>query len=109
MMNYNTKIIVWNCRGAAGKDFFKYSKYYCDMYRPEAFVFMETRCDPIKLHKPLKKLGFQEFFSVTNDGFAGGIIVASKIDNLKFIQCDQDEQWINLTVKSGGGIDWRFT
>lgn len=58
MMNTNIKIILWNCRGVVGKDIFRCSKYYADMYKHEIFVFMETRCDPMKVHKPLKTLGF---------------------------------------------------
>lgn len=79
------------------------------MYRPGVFVFMETRCDPLKLHKSLKKLGFKQFFSVVNDGFVGGIIVASKDDQLKISCCAQDDQWIQLHMRLVDGIDWRFT
>lgn len=79
------------------------------MYKPEVFVFMETRCDPLKLHKPLKKLGFKQFFSIVNEGVAGGIIVAGKYDQLKITWCAQEEQWIKLYMRSADGTDWRFT
>lgn len=109
MMNTSIKLILWNCRGAAGKEFFRFSKYFCDMYKPEIFVIMETRCDPLKLHKPLKKLGFNQFFSVENEGYAGGIIVACKDDKLKVTLYAQEVQWIHLNICNDEGIVWRCT
>ncbi|XP_058726319.1 uncharacterized protein LOC131597652 [Vicia villosa] len=100
---------MWNCRGAAGKDFFRYSKYYSDMYKPDLFVFMETRCDPQKLHKPLNNLGFRIFFSVDNTGYAGGIIVACKDENMKVSLCLHVDQWIHLKVINNDGVEWRLT
>lgn len=56
----------------AGKDFFRFSKYYTDIYKPEIFILMETRSDPKKLHGVIKKLGFQYFLNVDNIGYSGG-------------------------------------
>ncbi|XP_058741035.1 uncharacterized protein LOC131613378 [Vicia villosa] len=108
-MNTNIKIILWNCRGAAGKDFFRYSKYYTDVYKPEIFVCMETRCDPKNLHNPLKKLAFCHFFSVDNVGYAGGIIVACKDEKFKVTLCSNDEQWIHLRIVNEDGVNWKLT
>lgn len=76
-------LIVWNYRGAAGKDFFKFRKYYIDIYKPEIFAIMEIGCDLVKLQVPLQKLGFNKFILVENTGYAGGIIMACKKDTLK--------------------------
>ncbi|XP_058725546.1 uncharacterized protein LOC131596825 [Vicia villosa] len=108
-MTDNIKIILWNCRGAVGKDFYRYSKYYVDICKPEIFVLMETRCDPTKLYKPMKKLGFSQFFSVENEGYAGGIVVACRDETLKVTWCAQKEQWIHLNIQNANGVDWRFT
>lgn len=43
MMSTNINLIVWNCRCAVGKAFYRYSKFYIDMYKPIVFMVMETR------------------------------------------------------------------
>ncbi|XP_058774787.1 uncharacterized protein LOC131649058 [Vicia villosa] len=108
-MMKNSNIIVWNCRGAAGKEFFKFCKYYIDIYKPEIFVCMETRCDPKKLYQSCKKLGFNTCHSVDNIGFAGGIIVACKDDNLKVQMWNKEEHFIHLKMQDMHGREWMLT
>lgn len=76
MISNEDKILVWNCRGAANKTFYRYSKYYIDICKPSIYVILETRCDPNKIQKSLKLLGFYEYLVMENHGFAGGIGVA---------------------------------
>ncbi|XP_058746996.1 uncharacterized protein LOC131619982 [Vicia villosa] len=101
-------IVTWNCRGAASKDFFRFSKYYTDIYKPEILVIMETRCNPKKLHGALKKLGFQYFLHVDNVGFSGGILVASKEENIKVSLISSGDQYIHLQAHNKNGQEWVF-
>lgn len=102
-------LIVWNCRRAARKYFFRFSKYYIDMYKLEVFAIMETRCDPVKLQVPLQKLGFHKLFLVENVGYAGGIMVACKEDNLKVELLSSMDRAIHLLITNNSGQKWCFT
>ncbi|XP_058753528.1 uncharacterized protein LOC131626710 [Vicia villosa] len=70
---------------------------------------METRCNPTKLHGPLKKLGFHDFLHVDNVGFSGGILVASKEDNIKVSLICCGDQYIQLQAHNKNGQKWVFT
>ncbi|XP_058784135.1 uncharacterized protein LOC131658903 [Vicia villosa] len=102
-------MIVWNYRGAAGKDFFRFRKYYIDIYKPKLYAIMETRCDPVKLQTPLQKMGFHKFILVENTGYAGGIIVACTEDNLKIELIRKRDQSIHMQVANDRGQEWLFT
>ncbi|XP_058776455.1 uncharacterized protein LOC131650765 [Vicia villosa] len=98
-----------NCRGAAGKDFFRFSKYYIDIYKSEIYVLMVIRCDPMNFQNPFKKLGFQKCISVVKIGYVGGIIVACKEDKLKIVLVSKWGQFIHMQVKNDKGQEWIFT
>lgn len=70
---------------------------------------MEIRSDPKKLNTPLKKLGFQNFISVENFGYVGGIMVACKYDKVKVCMISKDDQFFHLQVKNNQDQDWMFT
>lgn len=79
MMSTPNKLLVWNFRGEANKTFYRYRKYYMDLYKPDMFVMLETRSNPMKLTNPLKRLGFDDCISMENTGFARSIYVRWKI------------------------------
>jgi hypothetical protein len=56
MMNTSSKIMVWNCRGAANTSFYRYCKHYVNDNKPIMVVIVETRCDPNKLRRTFKLL-----------------------------------------------------
>jgi hypothetical protein len=74
MMKQNNKIFVWNCRGAANTSFYRVCKHYVDLHKPVMLIILETRCDPIKLHRSFELLGFDEFSATEVQGYAGGIV-----------------------------------
>jgi hypothetical protein len=76
MMNTNSKIFVWNCRGAANTSFYRFCKQYVCCNKPGMIVIVEIRCDPNKLSKTLNMLGYEDYVASEGQGFAGGIIVA---------------------------------
>ncbi|XP_058767392.1 uncharacterized protein LOC131641086 [Vicia villosa] len=108
-MNRNNNIITWNCRGAAGKDFYRYVKHLRDIYHLVILVIMETRCDPCRVAKTLKKLGFHDYVANSNNGFAGGIIVAWREDSVHLCSGGIEEQYIHLKVEQKQGPEWFFT
>lgn len=105
----NNNIITWNCRGAAGKDFYRYVKQYIVVYKPNILVIMETRCEPNRVAKVLKKLGFDDIVSNSNDGYAGGIIVAWKSYRVQIELVLHSDQFLHMRVIQANGNDWYFT
>ncbi|XP_058753900.1 uncharacterized protein LOC131627062 [Vicia villosa] len=98
-----------NCRGAAGKAFYRYSKHYIDLYRPTMFVVMETRCDPAKLTKKFKIMGFDEMIYMENQGYEGGIIAGWKKQYLSVKLEKKDLQYLHLKIESHQAKHWYFT
>jgi hypothetical protein len=105
MMNTNSKIFVWNCRGVAGTSFYKFCKQYINLSKPAMLVIMETRCDPTKLYKTFELLGYDEFASVNCQGYAGGIAVAWKKDCMNVDVCVKK---IPIHSHEGAVPQWRL-
>lgn len=99
MMNTHITLLVWNYRGATSKAFYRYSKLYMDLYKPDLYVVLETRSDPGKLAKPLKRLGFDDSFSIANDGYSGGICVAWKVDKIVVSLLSKETQFMHCQIK----------
>ncbi|WJX55720.1 hypothetical protein P8452_41455 [Trifolium repens] len=72
-------------------------------------VIVETRCDPMKLCRTFKLLGYDELLATENRGYAGGIAVAWKKDNINVTLCSKKLQFMHLKVHLTGGRDWYFT
>jgi hypothetical protein len=109
MISTNSKIFVWNCRGAANKAFYRFCKQYVTLNKPVMLVILELRCDPNKLRRSCKLLGYEEFIATEVEGYAGGILVAWKKDDLTVDVCIKNFQYIHLRVKYPNGDWWFFT
>jgi hypothetical protein len=109
MISTNSKIFVWNCRGAANKAFYRFCKQYVSLNKPVMLVILELRCDPNKLRRSCKLLGFDEFIATDVEGYAGGILVAWKKDYLEVDVCRRNFQYIHLRIKYPNGDWWFFT
>jgi hypothetical protein len=70
---------------------------------------METRCDPLKLRRTFELLGFDDMVSTEVRGFAGGIVVAWKRDNITVDVCKISFQYIHLHVKYPNDDWWYLT
>jgi hypothetical protein len=72
-------------------------------------VIVETQCDPQKLCRTFKLLGYDDLLATENRGYAGGIVVAWKKDNISVILCSKKFQFLHLKVSYPGGCEWYFT
>jgi hypothetical protein len=109
MMITQSKILVWNCRGAANTSFYRYCKQYVTMYKPVMLVIVETRCDPNKLCRTFDLLGYDGFSATEVNGYAGGIVVAWKEDHINVDICKKKIQFMHLRVHYPNGRYWFFT
>jgi hypothetical protein len=104
-----SKIFVWNCRGAASTSFYRYCKQYVLECKPVMLVIMETRCDPCKLKKTFNLLGFDGFLASEVNGYAGGIVVVWKEDYMMVNMQIKKFQFLHLHVQYHQGGSWYFT
>jgi hypothetical protein len=109
MMIMNSKIFVWNCRGAANTSFYRVCKHYVSINKPSMLVIMETRCDPNKLRRTFELLGFDDFAATEVRGYAGGIVVVWKKDKITVDVCKQSFQYLHLRVKYPNDEWWYLT
>ncbi|PNX88081.1 hypothetical protein L195_g044181, partial [Trifolium pratense] len=72
-------------------------------------VIVETRCDPKKLSRTFKLLGYDDFIATEVNGYAGGIVVAWKRDFITTVLCSKKFQYIHMKVNYAGGKEWYFT
>lgn len=100
------KILVWNCRRAASTDLFRNCKQYIDVHHPEIFALIETRCNPARLKKTFRLLGYDGFTYSENRGFAGGIGVGWKIDAVSLLELKNDFQFIHFNVMMQDSGSW---
>ncbi|PNX73217.1 ribonuclease H [Trifolium pratense] len=109
MMSANSRIFVWNCRGAANTSFLRYCKQYMTTWRPVMVVIVETRCDPNRLKRTFNLLEFDGFLASDVDGYAGGIVIAWK-ENLFMVDLIYKTfQFMHLKVQYPEGREWFFT
>jgi hypothetical protein len=109
MMISNSKLFVWNCRGAANTSFYRVCKHYVNIHKPIMLVILETRCDPNKLRCSFNLLGFDEFSATEVQGYAGGIACAWKSDDIYVDVCEKNFQYMHLKVRYPNDGWWFFT
>lgn len=69
-------IIVWNARGAAGKDFGNAVKELNRRFHLKVLVLLETHCSGATAQKAIKRMGFRHQIVVEAIGMSGGIWVS---------------------------------
>jgi hypothetical protein len=109
LMIIHSKIMVWNCRGEASTAFYRFCKQYASLHKPVMIVIMETRCEPEKLRRTFALLGFDGLCATDVNGFAGGIIVGWRKEDMKVQLVDKSFQYMHLKVSYKDGKDWLFT
>ncbi|XP_021758594.1 uncharacterized protein LOC110723552 [Chenopodium quinoa] len=69
------KIILWNVRGAASKEFISHAREIINNHNPDVFILLETKATNQCAEYTVKKLGFQEHRTIEAEGLKGGIRV----------------------------------
>lgn len=70
MINQLTnRIMILNCRGAAGKAFHRVCERFVKDNSPSIVVILETRMDPLKLYRTFSQLGSESLVGSEVIGF----------------------------------------
>lgn len=109
MNRQNNRILIWNRRGATNPSFYRYRKQYFDVHKLDMLVILETRLDPLRLHKTFINLGFDAFEYLENRGYAGGICVVQKKNKVDVVVHETHFQFIHLRVRFINGPWQQFS
>lgn len=92
---YFLMILVWNVRGAAGKDLWYAVKELKARHRVQIVVLVETRCSGISAQRAIKGMGFK--FQIVEEarGMSGGIWVLWNDENINISVQESSKQFIH--------------
>lgn len=120
MFFMDRRIIVWNCRGAGSDAFGRAVKMMCKDSHPDVLVLLETRVEVGRAVGLSKKLGFDKYYTVAGDGYAGGIWLMWKSSNVDIgiiedhyqfchtsICFPNDQRWFGTFVYASPNVDGR--
>lgn len=65
--------LVWNCRGAGGKEFLAFLKDSTRIYNWDFIAILEPRVSGLTADKIIQKIGFPNHTKDDAEGFSGGI------------------------------------
>ncbi|XP_058760448.1 uncharacterized protein LOC131633779 [Vicia villosa] len=101
--------MMWNCRGAASREFRRVCYNFLKQINPSIVVIMETRMNPLNLANTFRSMGFDKLMGTDVQGFAGGIALAWKSDIVKVEILRKHFQFLHLQIKLNTGEEFLFT
>lgn len=108
-MIVQANILAWNVRGAANTELLSNVQQFVDVHKPDVLIIVETRVDPSKLKRTFLLLGYNGFCFAQVNGYAGGIIIAWKEENLHIKVLRTTFQFIHVKVRVNGEHEWFLT
>nr|POE76978.1 hypothetical protein CFP56_49691 [Quercus suber] len=92
-------VLVWNCRGALNSDFKKRVFEMAVNHFPSVMIITETRIEGDRAAKICEDLPFDGFFVTDTIGYAGGLWLLWKKEEVDIFVLSSTEQEIHATVK----------
>ncbi|KAK7836759.1 putative ribonuclease h protein [Quercus suber] len=92
-------IILWNCRGALNLDFKRRVMEILVNHFPVMLIITETRVGGVRAAKIIEELPFDGFFATDTIGYAGGLWLLWKKEEVEVFVLSATEQEIHATVK----------
>lgn len=102
-------LLVWNARGAAGKEFKQTLIELRERHKAQIVVLVETRCSGVSAQKAIKSLGFRHKIIEEARGMSGGIWILWNDDGIRLHVIETNKQFIHCRVTRMGRHDWLFT
>ena len=106
--NYVTmNILLWNCRGALNVDFKRRVLEMMVNHHPSIMVITETRVGGDRVEKIIEDPHFDGFFAIDTIGYAGGLWLLWKKDEVHIFILSSIEQEIHATMKvRSSNLSW---
>ena len=101
--------VTWNCRGASAPNFPGIIKDSRKQYCTSFIALLETRTSGNKAKRIINKMGFDSYFIVEAQGFAGGIWCMWDLNAIIMKPLSHSDQHVSLEVKGSRGLSWTLT
>ena len=92
-------ILLWNCRGALNADFIRRIFEMAINHRPSIMVVTETRVGGDKARKIIEGLPFDGYITTDTVGYAGGLWMLWKTQEVEVSHLSSTEQEIHASTK----------
>ena len=92
-------VLLWNCRGALNPDFKQRIFEMAINHRATILVVTETRVGGDRAAKIIEGLPFDGYITTDTIGYAGGLWILWKTEEVEVISLSSTEQEIHATVK----------
>ena len=92
-------ILLWNCRGALNADFVRIIFEMAINHRPSIMVVTETRVGGDKARKIIEGLPFDGYITTDTVGYAGGLWMLWKTEDVEVSRLSTTEQEIHASIK----------
>lgn len=100
--------LIWNPKGASGKDFPSYIKDIMCVYNIDFLAVLETRVSGIRADNIIKKICLQEGARVEAQGFSGGIWCMWRHGCPPISVISSSRYFIHLKVNASSPSFWYF-
>lgn len=102
-------ILIWNVRGAAGKDLWHAVKELKIRHKIKIVVLVETRCSGDSAQRAIKGMGFKFQIIEEARGMSGGIWMLWNEEAISLTVLESHRQFIHCRVRGLGQRAWLFT
>lgn len=100
-------LLIWNVRGLCGPSFDRYLKSVCSNIHPAIVALVERRSSDDKAFRCLKRLGFENFFTLP--GRSGGLCMGWKSHSLALTIWKSSNQLIHAECTIENKIPFSFS
>jgi hypothetical protein len=101
--------LIWNCRGAGGKEFSAIIRDYSRIYNIDLVAILEPRISGDRADTVIKKFGFSDSVKVDAHGFSGGIWVAWKSSCPPISVISMSRFCVHLQINGNSPDSWTMT
>ena len=103
-------ILLWNYRGALNADFARRIYEMAVNYSPSIMVLTETRVGGERAARIIEKLPFDGSFATDTIGYAGGLWLLWKKEEVEVSVLSSTKQEIHASIKvSNSNLSWLFS
>ncbi|XP_019173843.1 PREDICTED: uncharacterized protein LOC109169419 [Ipomoea nil] len=100
--------LIWNCQGAASKDFCRTLKHFVRIHNPSIVCLLEPKVSGAHANSICASFGFPEWIRVEAIGFSGGIWVLWK-NNVTLDIIQTHPQFLAVQVNEVGLEPWALS
>lgn len=105
----DTKVLCWNCRGAASKDFLREMLDMKRTHKPTMIVLLEPQISGSEATEVCRKLGVTRWLRSEASGFSGGVYLLWNNDAIEVELLSVHKSYIHVAIESANTRRWHFT